>query len=75
MAGKADKAAALLKSGGDKAKAGGTKLYSLAKDPEMQAKAKKLLEDGKRMYRAATSPEAKQAYRHAAEIINKARKK
>jgi hypothetical protein len=75
MAGKADRAAAFLKSSGDKAKAGGTKLYSLAKDPEMQAKAKKLLEDGKRMYRAATSPEAKQAYRHAAEIISKARKK
>jgi hypothetical protein len=75
MAGKADNAAALLKSGGDKAKAGGTKLYSLAKDPEMQAKAMKLLEDGKGMYRAATSPEAKQAYRHAAEIIRKARKR
>jgi hypothetical protein len=38
MAGKADKAAALFKSGGDKAKAAGTKLYSLANDPEMQAK-------------------------------------
>ena len=75
MAGKADIAAALLKSGGDKVKAGGTRLYSLAKDPEMQAKAMKLLEDGKGMYRAATSPEAKQAYRRAAEIINKARKK
>jgi hypothetical protein len=75
MAGKADKAAALFKSGGDKAKAAGTKLYSLAKDPEMQAKAAKRLEDGKRMYRAATSPEAKRAYRHAAQFINKARKK
>ncbi|MCO4239487.1 hypothetical protein NG702_19120 [Pseudarthrobacter sp. MDT3-28] len=75
MAGRADKAAAFLKSGGDKAKAGGSKIYALAKDPEMQAKAMKLLEDGKKMYRAATSPEAKQAYRQAAEIINKARKK
>lgn len=75
MAGKADKAAALLKNGGDKAKAGGAKLYALAKDPEVQAKAAKLLEDGKRMYRAAISPEAKQAYRQAAEFINKTRKK
>lgn len=75
MAGKVDKAAAFLRNGGDKVKAGGTKLYSLAKDPEMQAKGMKLLEDGKRMYRAATSPEAKQAYRHAADIIKKARKK
>lgn len=41
----------------------------------MQAMAARRLEDGKRMYRAATSPEAKQAYRHAAEFINKARKK
>jgi hypothetical protein len=75
MAGKAGKAAAFLKSGGDKAKAGGAKLYSFAKDPEMQAKAMKVLEDGKKMYRAATSPEAKEAYRQAAEIIKKARKK
>jgi hypothetical protein len=75
MAGKADKAAAFLKSGGEKAKAGGAKLYSLAKDPEVQAKAKQLLEDGKKVYRAATSPEAKQAYRQAAQIMNKARKK
>jgi hypothetical protein len=75
MAGKADKAAALFKSGADKAKAGGTKLYSFAKDPEMQAKAAKRLEDGKRMYRAATSPEAKQVYRQVAEFISKARKK
>lgn len=75
MAGKADKAAALLKNGRAKAKAGGAKLRSLATDPEMQAKAKKLLEDGRRMYRAATSPEAKQAYRHAAEIIKKTRRR
>lgn len=75
MAGKADKAAALFKNGGDKAIAAGTKLYSLAKDPEVQAKATKLLKGGNRMYRAATSPEAKQAYRQAAEFINKTRKK
>lgn len=75
MAEKADRAAAFLKSGGDKVKAGGTKLYSLAKDPEVQAKGTKLLENGKSLYRAATSPEAKEAYRHVAEIIKKARKK
>lgn len=75
MAGKADKAAASMKGGGQKVKIAAAKLYALAKDPDVQAKGAKLLEDGKRMYRAATSPEAKQAYRQAAEIINKARKK
>ncbi|MFX1818446.1 hypothetical protein PV768_01495 [Pseudarthrobacter sp. CC4] len=75
MAGKADKAAAVLKDGGQKAKTAAAKLYALAKDPETQAKAGKLLEDGKKMYRAATSPEAKEAYRKAAEVINKMRKK
>ncbi|WP_454697860.1 hypothetical protein [Arthrobacter humicola] len=75
MAGKVNKAAALLIDTKDKAKAGGAKLYFLAKDPDTQAKAKKLFADGKRMYRAATSPEAKAAYRQAAEIIKKARKK
>ncbi len=73
MAGRADKAAALIKDRGHKAKAAASKLYVLAKDPEVQAKAGKLLEDGKKMYRAATSPEAKEAYRKAAEIIRKAR--
>jgi hypothetical protein len=70
-----DKAAAILKNGGIKARASGAKLYSLATDPEMQAKAKKLVDDGKKVYRDSTSPEAKRAYRQAAEIINKARKK
>jgi hypothetical protein len=70
-----DKAAIILKNGGIKARASGAKLYSLATDPEMQAKAKKLVDDGKQVYRAATSPEAKRAYRQAAEIIKKARKK
>jgi hypothetical protein len=51
------------------------KFYSLAKDPDTQAKAKKLLDDGEKMYRAATSTEAKQAYRQASEIMKKARKK
>lgn len=59
MAEKVNKAAALLKDTKVKAKASGARLYSLAKDPDRQAKAKKLLEDGKKVYRAATSPEAK----------------
>ncbi|MDQ0617376.1 hypothetical protein [Arthrobacter globiformis] len=75
MAGKADKAVAVMKDGGQKAKDAAAKLYALAKDPETQAKAGKLLEDGKKMYRAATSPEAKEAYRKAAEVKNKMRKK
>ena len=75
MPGNADRATALFKSGGDKAKAAGIKLYSLAKDPKMQAKAAQRLEDGKRMYRAATTPEAKQFYRQVTEFINKTRKK
>jgi hypothetical protein len=75
MAARADKAAAAMKDGGQKAKAAAAKLYALAKDPETQAKAGKLLDDGKKLYRAATSPEAKEAYRKAAEVINKMRKK
>jgi hypothetical protein len=75
MAKNVNKAAALLKDTRVKARAGGAKLYSLARDPATQAKAKKLIEDGKQMYRAATSPEAKEAYRQAAAIIKKARKK
>jgi hypothetical protein len=75
VAGKKDRAAASIKNGGQKAKAAAVKLYAHAKDPEMQAKAVKLLEDGRRMYRAATSPEAKEAYRKAAEVITKVRKK
>lgn len=75
MAGKAAKAAAVMKDGGQKAKTAAAKLYALTKDPETQAKAEKLLEDGKKIYRAATSPEAKEAYRKAVEVINKMRKK
>ncbi|GAA1253795.1 hypothetical protein [Arthrobacter pascens] len=75
MAGKAAKAAAVMKDGGQKAKTAAAKLYALAKDPETQAKAEKLLEDGKKIYHAAASPEAKEAYRKAAEVINKMRKK
>lgn len=75
MAARADKAVAAMKDGGQKAKAAAAKLYALAKDPETQAKAEKLLDDGKKLYRAATSPEAKEAYRKAAEVINRMRKK
>lgn len=75
MAGKVDKAAAAMKDGGQKAKAAAAKLYILAKDPETQAKAGKLLEDGKKVYRTLISPEAKEAYRQAAAVIIKMRKK
>ncbi|MDQ0826910.1 hypothetical protein QFZ60_003083 [Arthrobacter sp. B2I5] len=75
MAGKADKAAAAMKDVGLKAKTATTKLYVLAKDPEMQAKAGKLVADGKKLYRAATSPEAKETYRNVAAVIDNMRKK
>ncbi|MBT2568690.1 hypothetical protein J7I84_19795 [Arthrobacter sp. ISL-85] len=75
MAGKADKAAAAMKDVGQKAKAATTKLYVLAKEPAMQAKAEKLVADGKRIYRAATSPEAKETYRKVAAVIDRMRKK
>ena len=75
MAGRADQAAAAIRGGGQKAKAAAAKAYALATDPEIQAKAGKLLDDGKKLYRAATSPEAKEVYRQAAEVINKMRKK
>lgn len=75
MAGKADKAAAFLKNGGNKAKTNGAKLHSLAMDPEMQARVKKVVGEGRNLYRAVTSPEAREAYRHVAEIIDTMRKK
>ncbi|WP_142057715.1 hypothetical protein [Pseudarthrobacter sp. B4EP4b] len=75
MAGKADKAAALIRDGGQKAKAAATKVYVVAKDPETQAKAGKLLADGKKIYRAVTSPEAKDTYRKVVAVIDKMRKK
>lgn len=59
MAGRTDKAAALIKDGGHKAKAAASKLYVLAKDPEVQAKAGKLLEDGKKMYGRQQVPQPK----------------
>lgn len=70
-----NKAAVAVKNGGSKAKAGAAKMYALAKDPDVQARIKKLADDGKKIYGAATSPEAKRAYRQAAEIIKKVRKK
>lgn len=75
MSGKVDKAAAFLKIGGAKAKADGAKLYSLATNPDMQAKGRKLVEDGEKLYRTVTSPEAKRTYRHATEFMKEARKK
>ncbi|MDQ0076772.1 hypothetical protein [Arthrobacter oryzae] len=75
MSAKLDKAAALLKNGGAKAKASGAKLHSLATDPEMQAKVRNFAGEGMRVYRAVTSPEAKQAYRQAAQFLDKARRK
>ncbi len=75
MAGKGDKAAAFLRDGGAKAKATVAKIYSIAKDPATQAKAKKLVDRGRKVYQAVTSPEAQRAYRQAAELIKKARKK
>ncbi|MBT2596215.1 hypothetical protein [Arthrobacter sp. ISL-72] len=70
-----NKAAAALKNGGAKAKNGAAKLYAIAKDPAVQARIKGLADDGKKIYTAVTSPEAKRAYRQAAEIIKKTRKK
>mgnify|MGYP000648376527 CR=1 FL=1 len=75
MSGNADKAAAMLKSGGVMAKATGSKLRALATDPEVQMMAKKAVAEGKKVYRAATTPEAMQFYRQAAEFIKKTRKK
>lgn len=75
MAGKSDKAAAAMKDAGQKAKAATAKLYVLARDPEMKAKAEKLFADGKKIYRAATSPEAKENYRKVAAVIDKMRTK
>jgi hypothetical protein len=75
MSGNVDKAAAMLKTGGAKAKATGSKLRALATDPEVQTMAKKAVAEGKKVYKAATTPEAMQFYRQAAEFIKKTRKK
>ena len=70
-----NRASAAMQKGGAKAKARAVKLYALATDPDVQARIKKLADDGKKIYGAATSPEARRAYQQAAEIIKKARKK
>ncbi|SCC13597.1 hypothetical protein GA0061083_2848 [Pseudarthrobacter enclensis] len=75
MTGNGEKAFKLLRDSGTKVKASGTKLYSLAKDPAVQAKAKQLAEDGQKLYRLATSPEAKRAYKQAAAVLKKTRRK
>ena len=59
MAGKADKAAALIRDGGQKAKAATVKLYILAKDPVMHAKAGELVADGNRVIRQKQAPKSK----------------
>jgi hypothetical protein len=41
----------------------------------VQAKARRLAENGARFYRAANSPEARRAYRQAADFFSKTRKK
>lgn len=74
MPGRADKATGALKDGGQRAKAAATKLYALAQDPELQAKVRILFDDGKKLYRAASSPEAKEVYRKAAGIVSKVAK-
>ena len=75
MSGNAEKAAAMLKNSGAKAKAAGSKLRALATDPEVQAKAKKAAIEGKKIYEVVTSPKAMEFYRQAAEVIKKTRKK
>ena len=75
MAGKVDKVAGALRAGGAKAKTVGAKAYRLATDPVVQEKTKKLLGNATTAYRAANSPEAKEAYRQAADILRKALKK
>ncbi|MDN3937542.1 hypothetical protein QWJ39_14635 [Arthrobacter sp. YD4] len=75
MPGNADRAAAILRNGGARAKAAGSKLHALATDPEVQAKAKKAAEDGKKIYEVVTSPKAMEFYRQAGDLIKKARKK
>lgn len=73
MPGKVDKAFGLLKNSGPRAKSSEAKLYSLAKDTAVHAKAKQLAEDGPGSPPAVTSPEAKPAYRQASEGIEKVR--
>lgn len=75
VAGKADKVAAVIRVGGATAKQAAAKAYDLSSDPLIQAKARKLAENGAKFYRAANSPEARRAYRQAADFFSKTRKK
>lgn len=75
MTGRGDKAAAFLKDSGGKAKAAGSKAYSIVGDPANQAKAMKVIDGGKKAYKVATSPEAQRVYRQVADTVRKARRK
>lgn len=75
VAGASKKAASLLKKGGAKAKSTGSKVYAVAKDPDVQAKIKTYADDSRKIYDLATSPEAKRAYQQTLTIIKKARRK
>lgn len=75
MAGNGVKAAALIRGGGAKAKLTAARFYAIAKDPVTQEKTRKLVDDGKKVYEALTSPEAKRLYRQAADLVKQARKK
>ncbi|QCB96182.1 hypothetical protein E5206_03955 [Arthrobacter sp. PAMC25564] len=75
MAGRADKVAAAIKAGGATAKQAAAKVHDIATDPVVQEKARKLAENGAKAYRAATSPEAKKAYRQVAAFLKKTRRK
>jgi hypothetical protein len=75
VAGTADKVADAIKAGSGKVKQAAAKVYDLTTDPVVQAKARRLAENGARFYRAANSPEARRAYRQAADFFSKTRKK
>lgn len=75
MAGTADKVAGAIKTGGARVKQAAAIVHDLATDPAFQAKARKFAENGAKFYRAANSPEARRAYRQAADFLSKTRKK
>ncbi|EMY33908.1 hypothetical protein D477_012545 [Arthrobacter crystallopoietes BAB-32] len=75
MAGTEHRAAAFMRDGGAKAKDAGARIFAIAKDPATQEKAKKLVDDGRKVYQALTSPEAKRLYRQAAERIRRVQKR
>jgi hypothetical protein len=75
MAGTVDKVTAAIKGGGATVKQAAAKVHDLATDAVVQEKARKLLENGAKAYRAANSPEAKKAYRQVADFLKKTRKR